>query len=154
MPKEKPRPNATTPKTPATGPKAPSPNRPFACPYEGCGKAYIHEYKLKLHLRKEHVNHDSEENGKNTPSPSSAVRAPQEVGYSNDVPKKIKRERQEVAAQEVRPQKILRHEEEDVAGPDFDVAGTGNQWASEEEDSEETEDDGDSGDDEETEDED
>ncbi|KAK8697663.1 hypothetical protein V6N13_113802 [Hibiscus sabdariffa] len=23
-------------------------------PYEGCEKAYIHEYKLKLHLRREH----------------------------------------------------------------------------------------------------
>ncbi|KAJ3700366.1 hypothetical protein LUZ61_004071 [Rhynchospora tenuis] len=152
-PKDKPRPSSATPKTPASGPKTVSPNRPFACPYEGCGKAYIHEYKLKLHLRKEHVNHDSEENnGKSTSSPSSAVRAPQEVGYANEVSKKSKRERQEVAALEAWPQKIMRQEEE-IAGTEFDASGSGHQWVSEEEDSEETEDD-DSGDDEETEDED
>ncbi|GBG91506.1 hypothetical protein CBR_g52462 [Chara braunii] len=29
--------------------------RPFGCPFEGCGKRYIHEYKLNLHLRKEHA---------------------------------------------------------------------------------------------------
>ncbi|KAK0581164.1 hypothetical protein LWI29_010801 [Acer saccharum] len=31
-----------------------SSDRPYACPYEGCEKAYIHEYKLKLHLKREH----------------------------------------------------------------------------------------------------
>ncbi|KAH7286256.1 hypothetical protein KP509_33G066500 [Ceratopteris richardii] len=31
-------------------------DRPFACPYAGCDKRYIHEYKLNLHLRKEHAN--------------------------------------------------------------------------------------------------
>lgn len=30
--------------------------RPFACHHEGCDKRYIHEYKLNLHLRKEHAN--------------------------------------------------------------------------------------------------
>ncbi|EEF33383.1 conserved hypothetical protein [Ricinus communis] len=39
----------------------PSPDHPYACPYEGCIKAYIHEYKLKLHLRKEHPGHTSDE---------------------------------------------------------------------------------------------
>ncbi|CAL0325050.1 unnamed protein product [Lupinus luteus] len=34
-----------------------SSDRPYACPYEGCEKAYIHEYKLKLHLKREHPEH-------------------------------------------------------------------------------------------------
>lgn len=42
-----------------------SSDRPYACPYEGCIKAYIHEYKLKLHLRKEHPGHMSDENAEN-----------------------------------------------------------------------------------------
>uniref|UniRef100_A0A2P2MJ18 C2H2-type domain-containing protein n=2 Tax=Rhizophora mucronata TaxID=61149 RepID=A0A2P2MJ18_RHIMU len=37
-------------------------DRPYVCPYEGCDKAYIHEYKLKLHLRREHPGHMSDEN--------------------------------------------------------------------------------------------
>uniref|UniRef100_A0A0A9D1Z0 C2H2-type domain-containing protein n=1 Tax=Arundo donax TaxID=35708 RepID=A0A0A9D1Z0_ARUDO len=41
-------------------PPAPSAERPYACPYDGCNKAYIHEYKLNLHLRKEHPNHDQD----------------------------------------------------------------------------------------------
>jgi len=39
-----------------------SSDRPYACPYEGCEKAYIHEYKLKLHLRDRHRGHISDEN--------------------------------------------------------------------------------------------
>ncbi|KAE9610366.1 putative transcription factor C2H2 family [Lupinus albus] len=35
-----------------------SSDRPYACPYEGCEKAYIHEYKLKLHLKREHPGHN------------------------------------------------------------------------------------------------
>lgn len=35
---------------------ATSVDRPYACPYEGCEKDYIHEYKLKLHLKREHEN--------------------------------------------------------------------------------------------------
>lgn len=38
--------------------------RPYACPYEGCGKDYIHVYKLNLHLKREHPGHNTEENGK------------------------------------------------------------------------------------------
>ncbi|KAK6121163.1 hypothetical protein DH2020_045084 [Rehmannia glutinosa] len=48
------------------GPSGPaSSDRPYACPYEGCEKAYIHEYKLNLHLRREHPGHFPEENAKN-----------------------------------------------------------------------------------------
>ncbi|XP_061375992.1 zinc finger transcription factor YY1 isoform X2 [Gastrolobium bilobum] len=39
-----------------------SSDRPHACPYKGCEKAYIHEYKLKLHLKREHPGHMSDEN--------------------------------------------------------------------------------------------
>lgn len=35
--------------------------RPFACHYEGCDKRYIHEYKLNLHLRKEHAHEENTE---------------------------------------------------------------------------------------------
>ncbi|KAL5567300.1 hypothetical protein UlMin_030464 [Ulmus minor] len=45
-----------------------SSDRPNACPYEGCEKAYIHEYKLKLHLRREHPGHTSDENADNAPN--------------------------------------------------------------------------------------
>ncbi|KAK4476837.1 hypothetical protein RD792_015997, partial [Penstemon davidsonii] len=52
---------------PSTGPSGPaSSERPFACPYEGCEKAYIHEYKLNLHLKREHPSHFQEGNAKNT----------------------------------------------------------------------------------------
>ncbi|KAK6143761.1 hypothetical protein DH2020_024109 [Rehmannia glutinosa] len=50
----------------STGPSGPaSSDRPYACPYEGCEKAYIHEYKLNLHLRREHPGHFAEENANN-----------------------------------------------------------------------------------------
>ncbi|KAJ6348471.1 hypothetical protein OIU76_004858 [Salix suchowensis] len=39
-----------------------SSDRPYICPYEGCEKDYIHEYKLKLHLRREHPDHMADEN--------------------------------------------------------------------------------------------
>ncbi|XP_028547672.1 uncharacterized protein LOC114578564 [Dendrobium catenatum] len=38
-----------------------SSDRPYVCPFAGCEKAYIHEYKLNLHLRKEHPGHNPEE---------------------------------------------------------------------------------------------
>ncbi|XP_020517881.1 uncharacterized zinc finger protein At4g06634 isoform X3 [Amborella trichopoda] len=53
-----------TPKTPALVYGSASSDRPYSCPYEGCDKAYIHEYKLNLHLKREHPGHNSEENGK------------------------------------------------------------------------------------------
>ena len=44
-----------------------SSDRPYSCPYEGCEKSYIHEYKLKLHLRREHPGHISDEPAENAP---------------------------------------------------------------------------------------
>lgn len=57
-----------TPKTPAGVYGSASSDRPYACPYEGCEKAYIHEYKLKLHLRREHPGHMSDENAEHAPN--------------------------------------------------------------------------------------
>ncbi|KAE9446861.1 hypothetical protein C3L33_21244, partial [Rhododendron williamsianum] len=61
---------AKTPKpsAAATNYGSASSDRPYCCPYEGCEKAYIHEYKLNLHLRREHPGHFGDENPKNTPS--------------------------------------------------------------------------------------
>ncbi|CAK7357099.1 unnamed protein product [Dovyalis caffra] len=39
-----------------------SSDRPYICPYEGCEKDYIHEYKLKLHPRREHPGRMADEN--------------------------------------------------------------------------------------------
>ncbi|KMT17388.1 hypothetical protein BVRB_2g038430 [Beta vulgaris subsp. vulgaris] len=50
-----------TPKPAAAGAYSASSDRPYTCPYEGCDKAYIHEYKLNLHLRREHPGHYAEE---------------------------------------------------------------------------------------------
>ncbi|CAH8350213.1 unnamed protein product [Eruca vesicaria subsp. sativa] len=58
-----------TPKTPATVYGSASSERPYSCPYEGCEKAYIHEYKLKLHLKREHPGHLQEENAEK-PTPN------------------------------------------------------------------------------------
>ncbi|GJN21287.1 hypothetical protein PR202_gb08752 [Eleusine coracana subsp. coracana] len=44
----------------SAAPPVPSADRPYVCPYDGCDKAYIHEYKLNLHLRKEHPNHNQD----------------------------------------------------------------------------------------------
>ncbi|KAL2513727.1 putative zinc finger protein [Forsythia ovata] len=54
------------PKSSAGASGASSADRPYTCPYEGCEKAYIHEYKLNLHLRREHPGHFPDENAKNT----------------------------------------------------------------------------------------
>lgn len=56
------------PSAAATNYGSASSDRPYCCPYEGCEKAYIHEYKLNLHLRREHPGHFGDENPKNTPS--------------------------------------------------------------------------------------
>uniref|UniRef100_A0A804NS31 C2H2-type domain-containing protein n=4 Tax=Zea mays TaxID=4577 RepID=A0A804NS31_MAIZE len=57
----------------SAAPPAPSAERPYVCPYDGCDKAYIHEYKLNLHLKKEHPNHyqDGGPNGAAAPSKRS-----------------------------------------------------------------------------------
>ncbi|XP_061982329.1 zinc finger transcription factor YY1-like isoform X2 [Populus nigra] len=66
---------ATPPERIMKNPKPPSgvygsasSDRPYICPYEGCEKDYIHEYKLKLHLRREHPDHMADENAENANS--------------------------------------------------------------------------------------
>lgn len=52
---------ARTPK-PSSRPSGPAfSDRPYVCPYDGCTKAYIHEYKLNIHLRREHPGHFPDE---------------------------------------------------------------------------------------------
>ncbi|XP_047307204.1 zinc finger transcription factor YY1 [Impatiens glandulifera] len=63
QPPEKP---AKIPKATSTSYTPASSERPHACPYDGCEKAYIHGYKLNLHLRREHPGHFPDENAKNT----------------------------------------------------------------------------------------
>nr|CAD1836860.1 unnamed protein product [Ananas comosus var. bracteatus] len=78
------------PNTPASA----SCDRPFVCPYEGCRKAYIHRYKLNLHLRKEHPDHDPPQNGKPSPTTSNAFdRASDQDAYvaTYGAPKSFKR---------------------------------------------------------------
>ena len=50
----------STIKAPAAIYGSPS-DRPYVCPYEGCGKNYIHEYKLNLHLKTQHPGHNPED---------------------------------------------------------------------------------------------
>jgi len=54
-------------KPPVVAP-VPSAERPYVCPYDGCAKAYIHEYKLNLHLKKEHPNHYADAGAEAGPS--------------------------------------------------------------------------------------
>ncbi|GAA0171844.1 C2H2 zinc finger transcription factor [Lithospermum erythrorhizon] len=61
-PPEKPQ---KTPKSTGGSYASASADRPYACPYDGCEKAYIHEYKLNLHLRREHPGHFPDDNTKN-----------------------------------------------------------------------------------------
>ncbi|CAD5179230.1 unnamed protein product [Musa acuminata subsp. malaccensis] len=65
-----------TSKSAATAYVSASAERRFACPYEGCGKAYIHEYKLNLHLRKEHPGHNPVENRKSALSIDQTIDEP------------------------------------------------------------------------------
>ncbi|PHU23911.1 hypothetical protein BC332_09018 [Capsicum chinense] len=65
LPVEKP---VKTPKsTPATYGSSSS-ERPYSCPYEGCDKSYIHEYKPNLLLRNMHPGHLPDDNAKNAQS--------------------------------------------------------------------------------------
>lgn len=47
--------------TPPPPPPPPVVEKPFACPFDGCDKRYIHEYKLNLHLKNAHMINETEE---------------------------------------------------------------------------------------------
>ncbi|XP_051216962.1 zinc finger transcription factor YY1 [Lolium perenne] len=64
--------NLHNPVKPLATPPVPSADRPYVCPYDGCAKAYIHEYKLNLHLRKEHPNHYADAGAEAGPSRGTA----------------------------------------------------------------------------------
>ncbi|XP_008781553.2 zinc finger transcription factor YY1-like isoform X2 [Phoenix dactylifera] len=158
-----------TPKTSAVAYGSASSDRPYACPYEGCGKAYIHEYKLNLHLRREHPGHNSEENGKHAPAADHAMdEASDQDAYvaKGGVGKNNKRSKPHLV-QKMPPAKVPNRKGSNLAPAN--VSTVKKQWRSKEvyeEDSEETEEDQDNveedgwryqgvnGDDEETEDED
>ncbi|CAA0814056.1 Uncharacterized zinc finger protein [Striga hermonthica] len=141
-----------TPKAPASKPTShatPTPDRPYACPYQGCDKAYIHEYKLNLHLRREHPGHFPEENAsKPKAAKEMDENSDQEQPYSGGkrkVPKQLNRQRPNVKRPPAKaPQ---RKGSTAVAGGPLGVSLSSvvrNQWATkeevyEEEDSEETE---------------
>ncbi|XP_039139065.1 zinc finger transcription factor YY1-like isoform X2 [Dioscorea cayenensis subsp. rotundata] len=164
----------STPKIPASAYGSASSDRPYVCPYEGCGKDYIHEYKLNLHLRREHPGHNSEENGKHT---AAAATTDHDMDEASDQdayiakPTSVKNsKRKPSAVQKALPTKVANQRGAMTSTPPTTAApATKKQWPSqpmyEEEDSEETEEEQDNGeegwryqeaigDDEETEDED
>ncbi|MFS7958718.1 putative transcription factor C2H2 family [Helianthus anomalus] len=90
---EKPPPNTKPPKVAASSTYATaSSDRPYACPYEGCDKAYIHEYKLNLHLRREHPGHLPEEYPKTAPrNKNNTDAADMDAGSDHDGQYAVKR---------------------------------------------------------------
>ncbi|TVU18373.1 hypothetical protein EJB05_34464, partial [Eragrostis curvula] len=120
-------------------------DRPFVCPYEGCDKAYIHSYKLNLHLKTMHPEHGQEENGKHTaPSGHHAVNEPTyqydyaEIGDPAPNPKRSKPS----SAHKVSSSKV--YNVKVSSSMPADITGVKNQWsgkATYEDDSEETEED-------------
>ncbi|KAM0947355.1 putative transcription factor C2H2 family [Dioscorea sansibarensis] len=162
-----------TPKIPASAYGSASSDRPYVCPYEGCGKDYIHEYKLNLHLRREHPGHNSEENGKHA---AAGATADHDMDEASDQDAYIAKptggknsKRKPSAVQKVLPTKVANQRGTMTSTPSTTAAPVAKkQWPSQlmyEEDSEETEEEQDNGeegwryqeavgDDEETEDED
>lgn len=144
-PPEKP---VKTPKHAAGGAHASaSSERPFACPFKGCDKNYIHEYKLKMHLKN---THGVEEDARTT----QPYTAQNELDEANDHdPYQGKQRPNGKNSKKSRPKpssklplaKIPRHKVANVSPANASVM---KQWqmkeeAYEEEDSEETEEDND-----------
>ncbi|XP_066363515.1 zinc finger transcription factor YY1-like [Miscanthus floridulus] len=135
---EKPR-VAQKPSTPATTSYA---DRPYVCPYEGCDKAYIHSYKLNLHLKTRHPEHGQEENGKVGASAGQHATNEQTYQYNyaevGEIAPNPKRSKHKVHSSKAYNAKISR------AMPS-DIGGVRNQWPGKgtyQDDSEETEEDG------------
>nr|CAB3459908.1 unnamed protein product [Digitaria exilis] len=138
-PAEKPH-STPKPSTPATTSYT---DRPYVCPYEGCDKAYIHSYKLNLHLKTQHPEHGQEENGKlGTSTGQHGVNEPAypynyaEIGDAAPNPKRSKTHK--VHSSKAYNSKI-------PSAMPSSISGVKNQWsgkATYEDDSEETEDGG------------
>ncbi|KAK3140971.1 hypothetical protein QOZ80_5AG0408420 [Eleusine coracana subsp. coracana] len=139
--------------------------RPFVCPYEGCDKAYIHCYKLNLHLKTMHPEHGQEENGKHTGSGQHDPTYQYNYAEVGDIVPNPKRSKMS-SAHKSSSSKVYNVKVSNAMPAD--ISGVKNQWsgkATYEDDSEETEEDrgnnleggwqyGDNADDEETQDED
>lgn len=131
----------STPKAPAVVYGSASSDRPYACPYEGCGKAYIHEYKLNLHLRREHPGHNPE-NGKQTPDMDNDMdEASDQDAYTGkgSSNKNLKRSMPKTISKMMPPSKVAKRKTSNVVPMNLNVA---RQWHSKdiyEDDSEETE---------------
>ncbi|KAF8404241.1 hypothetical protein HHK36_009123 [Tetracentron sinense] len=141
-PLEKP-PSTTRP--PAVVYGSASSDRPYACPYEGCEKSYIHEYKLNLHLRREHPGHNPDENGKHAPDIDNEMdEASDQDAYTRKTGngKNPKRSKSKPITK-MPPAKIAQRKGTSVAPVNLNIMKK--QWPSEdmheEEDSEETEED-------------
>ncbi|KAF8725615.1 hypothetical protein HU200_020155 [Digitaria exilis] len=138
-PAEKPH-STPKPSTPATTSYT---DRPYVCPYEGCDKAYIHSYKLNLHLKTQHPEHGQEENGKlGTSTGQHGVNEPSypynyaEIGDAAPNPKRSKTHK--AHSSKAYNAKI-------PSAMPSSISGVKNQWsgkATYEDDSEETEEDG------------
>lgn len=131
--------------------------RPYACPYEGCEKAYIHEYKLNLHLRREHPGHFPDENAKNA---QSNIDNEMDEGSDQDVyankrgNSKAQKQSRPKPSLKLPPSKVPQRKGTNAAPTNMNVNVVRKPWPVkderyEEEDSEETEEDGDNDDDDE-----
>ncbi|XP_066363158.1 zinc finger transcription factor YY1-like [Miscanthus floridulus] len=135
---EKPR-VAQKPSTPATTSYA---DRPYVCPYEGCDKAYIHSYKLNLHLKTQHPEHGQEENGKVGASAGQHPANEQTYQYNyaevGEIAPNPKRSKHKVHSSKAYNAKISRAMPSDIGGVRNQCPGKGTY----QDDSEETEEDG------------
>ncbi|XP_042482715.1 zinc finger transcription factor YY1-like [Macadamia integrifolia] len=134
-------PNATKPSAVNYG--SASTDRPYACPYEGCDKCYIHEYKLNLHLKREHPGHYAEENGKNDLDNDHEVDEASDQDAYGGNGKNSKRRKPNRPVLKMPPLKIQLQKPSNVAAPNLNMVKK--QWPTkemyEEDDSEETEED-------------
>uniref|UniRef100_A0A0D9WBU5 C2H2-type domain-containing protein n=1 Tax=Leersia perrieri TaxID=77586 RepID=A0A0D9WBU5_9ORYZ len=140
---------ATKPTTPAvTKPTTPSPatfaERPYVCPYDGCGKAYIHGYKLNLHFKTQHPEHGQEDSGKiAAPASEHAVndRANQYNSYAEIGDLAPNPKRSKTSSGHKTPSSKAYNVKISSVSP-ADISGVKNQWPGKyEDDSEETEED-------------
>ncbi|KAL6624776.1 hypothetical protein ACP70R_032097 [Stipagrostis hirtigluma subsp. patula] len=119
--------------------------RPYVCPYEGCDKAYIHSYKLNLHLKTQHPEHNQEENGKfTTPAGHAGNERTSQYKYAElgDIAPNPKRSKTN-SVHKV-PSNSNVYNVKISSGMPADISGVKNQWAGKamyEDDSEETEED-------------
>nr|GFA20966.1 zinc finger transcription factor YY1-like isoform X1 [Tanacetum cinerariifolium] len=140
-PVEKPPPKLAKPTTTYA---SPSSNRPYACPYNGCGKAYIHEYKLNLHLKREHPGHFPEENPQNVHQSEMDAGSDHDGYIVNRGNSKSQKQFQPKPNVQLPPSKVMQHNKAHMAGAKKQT------WpvvhnVYDDEDSEETEEDRDEG---------